>query len=238
MRTGLRAILTVPDRLPSSDGESRALATGVATAVVSGGAATLTDGSMVRLVEFPIEQCDILRPPLTPEVRRAVERVTGTQNCYSMILGRTGGGALVFVVQSMQANALFRYMFDTVGSAVNRQLSGTRAGIVLAGFTDISLDELVSTATARRGAHRAPYGSAPRSQQILGRASARRSSRGRRIPQSQRIHDGAARPGADRGERLSLRTTGERLLAPRFRAPLQPTVAERAWIGGYHGDEE
>jgi hypothetical protein len=63
-----------------------------------------------------------------------------------MVLGQKNGGALVFVVQSQEDDALLPYIFNSVGEATRNQLSKKRAGMVLVGLDGLSADELVRTA--------------------------------------------------------------------------------------------
>lgn len=132
--------------MPSNFTDRRRLLDQVAQAVIAGGDAVLEDGSEVRISDFDISKYPELGPPLTPSLRADVDRITGTQNRQTMIIGRRSGGALVFVMQSRVEDALLDYTFETAARASRDQLSGSRAGVVAIRFEDISPAELVSTA--------------------------------------------------------------------------------------------
>lgn len=146
LNSGLAVVLTVPDRLPVAFRARQQLAEAVARAVLVGKSTSVAEESDVRLSEFDVARYPELGPPMSPQLRQDIDEITGTRNREAMLLGRKGAGALVFVVQSRQEDALLRYVFDSVSEAAKKQLSGKRGGIVLVGLEGISVDEPVLTA--------------------------------------------------------------------------------------------
>lgn len=129
LKSGMAVVLTIPDRLPSAFHDRQNLAERVGRAILVGKSVGFDDGGDVRLSEFDIAQYPNLGPPLAPRLRQDIDNITGTRNREAMILGRKGGGALVFVVQSRQEDTFLRYVFNSVREAARKQLSAKRAGL-------------------------------------------------------------------------------------------------------------
>jgi hypothetical protein len=146
LNSGLAVVLTVSDRLPVAFRARQQLAEAVAQAVLAGKSISFAEESDVRLSEFDVARYPELGPPMSPQVRKDIDQITGTRNREAMLLGRKSAGALVFVVQSRQEDTVLRYVFDSVSEAAKKQLSGKRGGIVFVGLEGISADELVLTA--------------------------------------------------------------------------------------------
>ncbi len=73
-----------------------------------------------------------------------------------MILGRKSAGALVFVIQSLQEDPFFSYIFNSVAEASRNQLTKERAGMVLVGLDGLSSIELEATAKQDKKPDEAP----------------------------------------------------------------------------------
>jgi hypothetical protein len=145
LHSGLSVVLTVPDRLPAAHSARSELFSRIGSTVMEGKSATLPDGSEVRISDFDIRSYPHLGPDITPQVRADIDAITGTENREAMVLGRHGGGALVFALQSAKQDSFLKYVFDSVEYAA-KQLSANRAGVVLVGLDGITPDQLVSTA--------------------------------------------------------------------------------------------
>ncbi len=146
LRVGLFVVLTIPDRLPKPYVEKKALAMQVRKVVIGGTSTVLSDGSDIRIGQFNMADYPHLGPPMSAQLRRDVDIITDTQNREVMLLGRRNAGALVFVVQSRRADPFFDHIFSSVDEATRKQLSKTRAGMVLVGLDGLSASELLSTA--------------------------------------------------------------------------------------------
>jgi hypothetical protein len=70
--------------------------------------------------------------------------VTGTRNRETMVMGSPIGGAVVFTIQSAQDDDWKKATFDTLSDAAKRQLSGTRAGFLLASLDSLDAEQLRS----------------------------------------------------------------------------------------------
>jgi hypothetical protein len=146
LNSGLAVVLTVPDRLPKAYCDRAQLAEGLGRAVLLGKSGDIDEGIDVRLSEFDTDRYSEIGPPESSELRRNIDKITGTRNREAMILGRKSRGALVFVVQSRQEDTFLQSVFSSARNAAKRQLSATRAGMVLVEFDGISSEELVQTA--------------------------------------------------------------------------------------------
>ena len=156
LRSGLAVVLTVPDRLPKTYLDRKALADLLTKAVIAGRSTTLGDGSDVRLLEFSIGDYPSLGPPMSPQLRADVDSITGTRNREVMLVGRRKAGAVVFAVQSLQDDPLIAYIFNTVDEAARSQLTKGRAGMVLVGMDGLSAAELASTARQDKNPNESP----------------------------------------------------------------------------------
>jgi len=143
---GLAIVLTVPHGLPTRYDKRQALAKRVVQQIAIGHSARFDDGSDIRITEFNLARLGDIRNEGRPEVaRETIDSVTATRNRECMVTG-TARGALVFVLQSMVEDDLLDETFRTLGDAARRQLTGKRAGLLIAGFDGIDGDQLVSVA--------------------------------------------------------------------------------------------
>jgi len=142
LTSGLSVVLTVPEGLPTEPNKRIALARSCARAVLAGRDCTLSDGCHVRISDF-----DATRLGNTPqEVRREVDRVTNTNNRHAVVNKNRRGGALALTIQSLRDDNLLKSVFETLKDAATKQLTGTRGGLLIAGFDGINDDELASIA--------------------------------------------------------------------------------------------
>lgn len=146
LHSGLAVVVTLPDRLPSAFKTRRKLLDQVAETVLLGMNRDLNNGVDVRIRDFDISKYPNLGPPMTENLRRDIDEITGTNNRQAMIIGRRTGGAMVLVIQSRGDDSLLDYTFATASDAAARQLTKTRPGVIAIGFDGISPDQLVATA--------------------------------------------------------------------------------------------
>lgn len=147
LRTGVGVVVTVPDRLPATERDRAALAADVARQVRAAQSAALPNGAHIRLVEFDASRLSGLPDGMLETVARsALEEATGTRNRHTMAMGRKAGGAIVVAVQSNRDDTFLQATFEVLGDAARRQLTGQRAGLLIAGLHGLEADQLLSVA--------------------------------------------------------------------------------------------
>lgn len=147
LRTGVGVVVTVPDRLPAMERDRAALAADVARQVRAAQSIALPCGTHIRLVEFDASRLSGLPDDMLETVARsAMEEVTGTRNRHTMAIGRKAGGAMVVAVQSNRDDTFLQATLEVLGDAARRQLTGQRAGVLLAGLHGLEADQLLSVA--------------------------------------------------------------------------------------------
>ena len=67
-------------------------------------------------------------------------------NRHAMAIGGNTGGSFVVAVQSSRDDTLFQATFNVLGDAARRQLTGRRAGVLIAGLHGLGPDQLMSVA--------------------------------------------------------------------------------------------
>lgn len=159
LASGLLGVLTVPERLPAAYRERQALAKQFGQAIFLGQDRRLPDGISIRVEEFAVDEAELLAHDPTRAVMRTVaDRVTRTRNKEVAIMGTKAGGALAIAVQSARDDALLETTFDTLSKAARTQLTGGKAGILLAGFYGLDSDQLLSIAEQDQYANNTPTG--------------------------------------------------------------------------------
>lgn len=146
LRSGLYAVVTLPTRMPSDKDSISELAALVARQIVTGTSETFPNGVDIRIGDFDVKTLGALQRSLSKENRKAIERITGTQNRESALLVGSERGVLILVVQSITNDSFLRNVFDTLGSAGQRQLTRKRPGSLIAGFQGIRPDQLLGIA--------------------------------------------------------------------------------------------
>ncbi len=146
LNVGVAVVLTVPGGLPTRHDERVALAKRVLRQITLGLSASFDDGSNIRIAEFDHTRLGDIRNEGHPEVaREIIDSVTSTRNRECMVTG-TARGAFVLVLQSMLDDDPLDQTFRTLGDAARRQLTGSRAGTLIAGFEGIEGEQLISIA--------------------------------------------------------------------------------------------
>jgi hypothetical protein len=148
LNTGLSAVLTLPNRLPSDYKSRLDLAKQFGMHIFGGKNATLADGTQIRVSEFDLSrlpqiQFDKLAPH---EIRVVLDDVTSTSNRPTMLISTKSGGALALTVQSAKDDALMKVLFDTLSDSAARQFTGTKGGMFFAGFQGLEGSQLLSLA--------------------------------------------------------------------------------------------
>ncbi|MGT2456534.1 hypothetical protein ACU4GI_26380 [Cupriavidus basilensis] len=147
LRRGLSVVVTVPDRLPSSHRERIDFAKALGRIIFAGSACHMADGTTVRMTDFDVAQVTTSSPQPDPrELRATVDAISGTNNRSAIVIGTREGGMLALTIQSQRDDALMTSVFDTLRDAAKRQLTGLRAGMLLAGFDGLDGEQLRSIA--------------------------------------------------------------------------------------------
>jgi hypothetical protein len=149
---GLCLVLTLHDRLPSMQAKRMDLAKAVLSNVMSCHENVELQDSILRVTSFPKNALDVrFEDGRVLFSQDNIESITGTSNRELMVTGTPDGGAIIFVVQSAQEDDFLGRMFETLADAANRQLTKSRAGMLLVGFQDIDSAELVELADLDAG---------------------------------------------------------------------------------------
>ena len=118
----------------------------VIDSVLAAQSTVLVDDSDIRLSEFDMAILGDIGTVEHPKFSRAaIDQITATKNRESMILGNKNG-AIVFVLQSRQEDAMLKYVFETVDQSAKNQLSKKRPALFLIGFDAIDAESLMGIA--------------------------------------------------------------------------------------------
>jgi hypothetical protein len=154
---GLAVVLTLPNRIPSQLPERFALLQHIKNAVLSAKSVEFPDGTNIRVSEFdPDSLLQTGRDGRIYIEKETLERVTSTKNRESLVIGRRTGGVIIFVIQSVIDDNMLTYVFDTVSTSAESQVSKDRAALFLIGFQDLSADSLVNVAKQDFGINQPP----------------------------------------------------------------------------------
>jgi hypothetical protein len=142
---GISIVTTLSKRLPTSLTARRLLVDEVLAVVYAGAEySVLQDGGHVRVHLFDpslVTQEHVGDPRAR---RQLVDKISGTSNRESMLLGSPTGGAVLAVIQSSEQDAFKNAVLETAKDAAKRQLSMTRAGLILISLDGLDYDQLRS----------------------------------------------------------------------------------------------
>ena len=144
LNTGLAVILTVPERLPADHRGRLVLGKAISRAIL-GGAEGLPYNASFRQNQFDTRQLTNV-PENSSEYREVIDRVTSTVNKSACIFVNPHGGILLLIIQSEKDDKLLKVAFDKFAEATKEQLTGTRAGMVVAEFEGLSRQQMFSVA--------------------------------------------------------------------------------------------
>lgn len=150
LRTGLCVVLTIPERMPTSIDETQVLVQLTKQSILTARKQIDTNVANIRIVEFNVSELGQLQNPPTIGNRKAIERLSNTQNRETMIIGNGRGGLLVAILQSAQADSVVHEIFATLSDSAKRQLTGKRPGILIVGLQGMRHEQLRSVATDDR----------------------------------------------------------------------------------------
>lgn len=149
LQSGLAVVLTVPGRLPTSVQQKKELGQRAIDTILRAQSTSFDDGGDIRISEFDVAILGDLGSTGRPSIaRETIDQVTATCNREAMvIIGRQKGGAIVFVLKSLQDDTLLQYVFDTVSQSAKKQVSKTRPALFLVGLNSLGKEELLNVAT-------------------------------------------------------------------------------------------
>jgi hypothetical protein len=142
LRRGLSVVVTVADRLPNSHRERVDFAKVLGRSIFAGSSCHLADGTTVRMTDFDVAGVITGPEPDPRELRATVDTISGTNNRSAIVIGTREGGMLALTIQSQRDDALLTSAFDTLRDAAKRQLTGSRAGMLLTGFDGLDGEQL------------------------------------------------------------------------------------------------
>lgn len=143
-QVGISVVLTLSKRLPKSLVARQLLVDEVMSSVFAGAEhSALQNGTHIRVRFFNPSLFTKADLDSRSELRKLIDRISGTSNRESMI-GLLQGGAFVSTVQSSEGDEFKDAVLDTVKDAAKRQLTKTRAGFVLISVDGLDPEQLRS----------------------------------------------------------------------------------------------
>jgi hypothetical protein len=167
---GLSVILTLPNRIPNKYKDRQQLAKEVGSAIFSGQSKNLADGSSIKIKDFDVSKINTESLEGQQVIRALVDKLTGTYNRHVAIFGKHSG-ILALVVQSAEDDDFLGATFDTLSKAAREQLSGSRAGMMVAEFSGVSAKEMLSIWKNDRDSDSAPSALQVRASKFLSSAN-------------------------------------------------------------------
>lgn len=116
----------------------------------------MASGASIRITHFEPATFNMVREGDRRALRRVINEISGTYNRESMIMGSRFGGVLMLAIESALDDEWQKAVFDTLSEAAKRQLTGTRAGLLLAALDGLDYDQLRSIALDDRAGDRKP----------------------------------------------------------------------------------
>lgn len=147
LKRGLAVRVTVPARIPPAE-NLEDFHTAIEQQILAATSAVLGDGTQVNLIEFDAADLGRLEHPVSQFTKDAVERITGAKNPHFFIHRAEGhlGGVVLVVIDGAQPDSMLHEMFTTFAESAGRQLTGSRAGALMATFEGLGSDALLDVA--------------------------------------------------------------------------------------------
>jgi hypothetical protein len=144
------AVVTVPCSLPNQYRERQALAEAVAQSVAFSPVPRdiRLEGASLRIEEVDATRFSSLSATVHSfsDLRKFSDEITSTRNKETVLIKTKAGGVFILVVQSAEDDVLMNSIIRALKDAACRQLSGRRAGILVAGLDGLSSTELINVA--------------------------------------------------------------------------------------------
>lgn len=147
LKHGLAVRVTVRERMPPAD-KLEEFSSAIEQQILAATSAVVEDGTHVNLIEFELAELGSLEHPVSQFTRDAVERITGAKNPHFFIHRAEVnlGGVILVVIDSAQPDSMLHEMFTTFAESAGRQLTGSRAGALMATFEGLGSDALLNIA--------------------------------------------------------------------------------------------
>lgn len=144
---GLSVVVTLPGRLPNAYRAREVLARALGQNIFRGVNCVLPDGTDIRISDFDAGLLGLTPEKKQPhELRQVIDGVTATRNCQAVLVGTAAGGVLALAIQSTKDDLFLKATFDTLSDAASRQLTGRRAGMLVAAFDGLEGKQLLEVA--------------------------------------------------------------------------------------------
>lgn len=167
LKVDLIVVVSVLQRLPTSKEALLAIANRVRNQIWLSQTSQFIDGYSVDVFQL---DAGTLRAAMTPpgDMRAAISKVIGPGHREAMVFdARESGGALAVVIQGVRADDMLGATFETLRQAAKRQLTQSRAGLLVAGFEDLSTTQLVGIAEQENDPQRPPTALGPHVHRLL-----------------------------------------------------------------------
>lgn len=147
---GLAIVITIPGRMPATEAMP-SLVQAISVQIASGTGGTLSDGTEIKLVEFPKEVLGKLTNPPSELMRSTIDKLTDTENREVFFFAPGNRPCvIVAILQSANPDSMLHETFATLAESAGVQLTGKRPGAFIAGLQDIGSDKLLELASEER----------------------------------------------------------------------------------------
>lgn len=145
LETGVACSVKLPGQFPRKLDELKRLANELAAALKQARYDPLEGGVKLEMRTFDAGEFTTAMKGGQHVLRSEVDRVTSAENAQAIAYG-TPNGVLVISLQSDREKPYLERVMDTLADAAKRQLTGRRAGLLVASFEALTGDQMRSTA--------------------------------------------------------------------------------------------
>jgi hypothetical protein len=144
LQSGMAVVMTVPDRLPTDEGDRARLGGEVVERVVAGSGARLVGGEDLRVHTFDPGELRAAVAKGGQALRSAMDAATGTSNREAVLFSTPSGGMFAFVMQSAVEDDVLNQVFATLSDSAARQFTGRRGALFWVALQGLDADQLLS----------------------------------------------------------------------------------------------